>query len=82
MKITSKGQVTIPNEFRHKYGLLPHMEVEFKERKGNLCLIRAKKGPGDARGEQIIRRMRAAKTLKMTTEEIMAVTRGYRKDDK
>ena len=29
MKIGERGQVTIPKDIRQKYGLLPHMEVEF-----------------------------------------------------
>ena len=30
MKITTKGQVTIPVEIREKLGLLPNTEVEFE----------------------------------------------------
>ena len=30
MRITSKGQVTIPQAIRDKAGLLPHTEVEFE----------------------------------------------------
>ena len=30
MRITSKGQVTIPAEIRERAGLLPHTEVEFE----------------------------------------------------
>jgi len=82
MQITSKGQVTIPNEFRIKYGLLPHMKVEFKEIKGNLCLVKAKTKKTN-RGPAIINRMRSAKIDKrMTTEQIMELTRGYQEDDK
>jgi AbrB family looped-hinge helix DNA binding protein len=29
MRITSKGQVTIPREIREQCGLLPHTEVRF-----------------------------------------------------
>jgi AbrB family looped-hinge helix DNA binding protein len=29
MQITSKGQVTIPQEIRNRLGLLPHTKVEF-----------------------------------------------------
>ena len=29
MRITSKGQVTIPQEIRERAGLLPNTEVEF-----------------------------------------------------
>ena len=30
MQVTSKGQVTIPQEIRIRLGLLPHTEVEFE----------------------------------------------------
>jgi bifunctional DNA-binding transcriptional regulator/antitoxin component of YhaV-PrlF toxin-antitoxin module len=83
MRMTVKGQVTVPNVFRIKYGLLPHAEVEFKEKSGVLCLVKAKHGKKESRGEQLIRRMRSAKVDRsMTTEEIMELTRGYRVDDK
>lgn len=82
MRITTKGQVTIPNAYRIKYGLLPHMEVEFKEKDNFLCLVKTKTGNKESRGEQIIRRMRSVRTNHMTTEEVMALTRGYNKDDK
>jgi AbrB family looped-hinge helix DNA binding protein len=29
MKIGERGQVTIPKNIREKYGLMPHIEVEF-----------------------------------------------------
>lgn len=82
MRITSKGQVTVPNQFRIKYGLLPHVEVEFVEIKGNLCLVKSNKQK-KTRGDEIIRRMRSAKVNRtMTTDEIMELTRGYLRDDK
>ena len=82
MHITVKGQVTIPNEFRNKFGLLPHTEVEFKEYKGRLCLVKIKKSKKESRGQKIIRRMQSVKTNNMTTEEVLAITRGYVEDDK
>jgi AbrB family looped-hinge helix DNA binding protein len=47
MRITSKGQVTIPQEIRHRLGLLPETEVAF-DVVGNTARIR--KVGGD-RGE-------------------------------
>jgi AbrB family looped-hinge helix DNA binding protein len=74
MKITSKGQVTIPQEVRERLGLLPHTEVEFEVR-GDVAVLRkaAKRG---RRGRQILDRMRGSATVAMTTDEIMALTRG------
>jgi bifunctional DNA-binding transcriptional regulator/antitoxin component of YhaV-PrlF toxin-antitoxin module len=40
MQITSKGQVTIPIEFRKMFGFLPHTQVEFTVRDGGLVLQR------------------------------------------
>ncbi len=30
MQVTTKGQVTIPQEIRNRLGLLPHTKVEFE----------------------------------------------------
>jgi antitoxin PrlF len=74
MRLTSKGQVTIPQEFREALGLLPHSEVEF-ELDGDAVRIRkARKGAG--RGATIIARMRGTATGRMTTDAIMKLTRG------
>jgi AbrB family looped-hinge helix DNA binding protein len=74
MRITSKGQVTIPIELRTQAGLLPNTEVTFEFRNGELLL---KKSPGQAtRGQKLVERMRGKATIRMTTDEIMALTRG------
>lgn len=74
MKITSKGQVTIPQEIRERLGLLPHSEVEF-EVDGDSVRIR-KAGKRMRRGEAIVAHLRGRGTTRMTTDEIMALTRG------
>ena len=76
MRITSKGQVTIPQEIREKLGLLPETDVEF-EIDGNAVRIR-KASAGHRRGKAVIAAMRGRATGGMTTEEIMALTRGPR----
>jgi AbrB family looped-hinge helix DNA binding protein len=75
MKITSKGQVTIPLEIRTRAGLLPHTEVEFAVRGGTVTLRKVKRAPR-GRGTRLIERMRGRGTVRMTTDEIMALTRG------
>ena len=40
MRITSKGQVTIPQTIREQAGLHPHSEVEFELRANGEVLIR------------------------------------------
>lgn len=72
MRITSKGQVTIPKEIREKAGLLPGSKVEFSLIDGE---VRVRKAKGYSRGQEIVRRLRGTATVKMTTDEIMAMTR-------
>jgi AbrB family looped-hinge helix DNA binding protein len=75
MRITTKGQVTIPLLIRHQLGLLPHSEVEF-DVVGDSVRIRKKKG-SKSRGERLLELMRRAKPIPgMTTDELMAMTRG------
>ena len=74
MRITSKGQVTIPIEIREKVGLLPDTEVKFEVR-GNTVVLKKAELPS-RRSRDLINRMRGKGTLKMTTDEILALTRG------
>jgi len=75
MRITSKGQVTIPQAIRERLGLLPLSEVEF-EIVGNSVRIRKARGK-KTRGEMLVDRLRgSAPKPGMTTDEIMALTRG------
>lgn len=74
MRISSKGQVTIPLEVRHAAGLLPNCEVEFKVI-GSKVIIRKAAGKL-RRGESIVRHLRGRGSVKMSTGEILALTRG------
>ncbi|HET6470166.1 MAG TPA: AbrB/MazE/SpoVT family DNA-binding domain-containing protein [Geminicoccaceae bacterium] len=76
MRITSKGQVTIPIEIRKQAGLLPGSEVEFVLDGETVRLVRVESRPGKGRGARIVRRLRGSGTVRMTTDEIMALTRG------
>ena len=86
MRITSKGQVTIPIQIREKAGLLPHTEVDFIFDGETVTLVRSAKPSAKkpSRGEQLVehmkevgRRLRAeGKLSNMTTDEIMELTRG------
>jgi AbrB family looped-hinge helix DNA binding protein len=75
MRITAKGQVTIPIAMREKLGLLPDVEVEFVLDRDS---VRIKKARGKkTRGQLIVERLRgSAARGGMTTDEIMALTRG------
>lgn len=76
MRITTKGQVTIPLDIRHQLGLLPHSEVVF-DVVGDSVRIRKKKG-SKSRGERLLEIMRRGpKPMPgMTTDQLMAMTRG------
>ena len=74
MKISTKGQVTIPQEIREQLGLHPGTEVDFQVEGDGVKLVRAKQGQD--RGRVIVERLRGRGTVKMTTDEIMALTRG------
>ena len=74
MRITTKGQVTIPREIREKARLYPGTEVVF-----DLVWesVRIRKAKGKVpRGQAIVRHMRGKGDGRMTTEQIMALTRG------
>jgi AbrB family looped-hinge helix DNA binding protein len=75
VRITSKGQVTIPMEIRDALGLLPNTEVEF-EIDGEAVRITRAARPGRNRGREIVEHMRGRGTVKMTTDEIMRLMRG------
>lgn len=76
MRITSKGQVTIPQAIREKIGLLPNTEVEFEVVGKGVRITRARNKKRRGRGELLVARMRGRGDIKMTTDEIMALTRG------
>lgn len=75
MRITSKGQVTIPIEMRRRLGLLPNTEVAF-ELEGNAVRVLKAEASEDSRGKQLVRRIRGRASVAMSTDEIMALTRG------
>ena len=76
MRITSKGQVTIPADIRERAGLLPKTEVEFEFDGKSVRIVRAKTRKKAGRGAQVIAHLRGRGDVPMTTDEIMALTRG------
>lgn len=73
MLVTSKGQITIPKEFREALGLLPHTDVEFEQVGDELRIRKAGKS---VRGKKLLEAMAGKSTVAMTTDEIMRLTRG------
>ncbi len=77
MRITSKGQVTIPQRIRQRFGLLPNTEVEFKVEGSAVRLVKKASARGTGRGALAVAALRRHPgTVKMTTDQIMALTRG------
>ena len=72
MRITTKGQVTIPLVVREHLGLLPHTEVEFVIRGDTAVLTKA---TGRRRGRKLVDHMRGRGSGRMSTDEILALTR-------
>lgn len=72
MRVTSKGQVTIPQKVRELMGITPGCEVDFQLDEHGARLVRVSPGEGKA----LAGRMRGRATVAMSTEEILALTRG------
>ena len=73
MKVTVKGQVTIPIQIREKLGITPNSEVDFVEEDGRVYI---KRKISSTPPTNRFHRFRGAATVKMTTDEILALTRG------
>jgi AbrB family looped-hinge helix DNA binding protein len=74
MKITSKGQVTIPQDVRERHGLLPGTEVRFIDDGDTVRIVKAE--GQQRRGRRLVERMRGRTRTRLSTKEIMALTRG------
>jgi AbrB family looped-hinge helix DNA binding protein len=74
VRLTSKGQVTIPIEVREEFGLQPGDEVEFVLDEHGLHIVKSDKRP--SRGRRIAESLLGRGDVAMTTDEIMALTRG------
>lgn len=74
MRVTSKGQVTIPRHIREALNILPNSDVEFELVEGG-ALIRKK--PNGRRGQQLLKHLKQHRlTAGLTAEEILEMTRG------
>jgi AbrB family looped-hinge helix DNA binding protein len=77
VQITSKGQVTIPQDVRNRLGLLPHTEVEFEVAGDHARIRKTKRAAGaGTRGNRALEALRGTANTRMSTGEIMALTRG------
>jgi AbrB family looped-hinge helix DNA binding protein len=78
MRITSRGQVTIPVDIRERAGLLPNTEVEFEFDGKVVRIMHAKTRRNDGRGARPVAHLRGRGDVAMATDEIMALTRDDR----
>ncbi len=74
MRITSKGQVTIPQDIREELGLLPHTNVEFVVERGRAVL---RPVPGTtSRGARIVEHLKSqAGKMRMSSKELLSLLR-------
>jgi AbrB family looped-hinge helix DNA binding protein len=74
VRVTKKGQVTIPKPVRDRLGIGPGTRVEFELAKDGRALLRrvGKRQTKPTRFE----RMRGTATAGLTTDEIMKLTRA------
>jgi AbrB family looped-hinge helix DNA binding protein len=77
MRITAKGQVTIPQDVRERAGLMPGTDVEFEIHSGFVRLVKSPPaGSRPTRGQKLVEGLRGAGDFKMTTDDIVALMRG------
>ena len=74
MRITSKGQVTIPQDIRDRLGLLPNTEVEFAVERG-AAVIRPKRG-APTRAQRLVTHLKThGAKMRMSSKELLALLR-------
>ena len=71
MRVTQKGQVTIPLEVRRELGIHPGSDVQFRiEDQGVRLVVDPERAAGEIAG------MRGGGSGELSTDEILALTRG------
>jgi len=71
MRVTSKGQVTIPRNIRETLGISPETEIEFLEDNGRFYITKVNK----PKQNKAFAKFRGIASAKLSTDEIMALTR-------
>lgn len=74
MRITSKGQITIPQQARRELGLEPGDEVDIVVQDGVARILPA--GEPRTRGQRVVEALLGKGDVNLSTDEIMAMTRG------
>jgi AbrB family looped-hinge helix DNA binding protein len=84
MRVTSKGQVTIPKAVRNKLGITPGTDVGFSEEGALIVMNQDKIVEGESPGARIARKLielgekarREGWASKTTSDEFLEMTRG------
>jgi AbrB family looped-hinge helix DNA binding protein len=81
MRITTKGQVTIPQDVRERAGLMPGTDVAFEIEAGMVRLVKVTgEGGRQTRGQKLVEGLRGRGDFRMSTDEIVALMRGSTAD--
>jgi AbrB family looped-hinge helix DNA binding protein len=68
LRITSRGQVTIPAKIRERTGLLPHTEVEFLLDGTSVRIVLLWNAVDRERRRRLIDRLRGSATVRISTD--------------
>jgi len=71
MRVTTKGQVTIPMSVREKLGIVPQTNIDFREDKGRFYIVKTTKNKQTNK----FRKFRGIASSEMSTDEILKLTR-------
>lgn len=71
MRVTTKGQVTIPRSIRERLGIIPKTDIDFKEDNGRFYIVKTTKPKSTSK----FKKLRGIASAKMTTDEILNLTR-------
>ncbi len=71
MRVTTKGQVTIPRDIRETLGISPETEIDFVEDGGRFYIVKTNEPSIIGK----FKKLRGITSVKMTTDEIMRLTR-------
>ncbi len=71
MRVTTKGQVTIPRNIREVLGIIPETEIDFREDKGRFYIVKIDEPEINGK----FKKLRGIASANMSTNEIMSLTR-------
>ena len=72
MRVTTKGQVTIPRSVREVLGIVPETDVDFVEEHGRFYIVKSNEPTKTGK----FNKFRGIATVEMSTEDILNLTRA------